>query len=397
MKFVRTICAVTVCILLATAISVSAGPKVNQDDVDTAIDKGAEFLVGYLKSGQKEVPHSDHHGTVRKFRMEPLILLTLLHAGNLAVNDPVLVDLVETVADLPNRYTYETVLKAMALYEYDPKKYHKTIADCGQFLVDTQCQNGQWSYGNEVPPVHEDKDEKEPDTVDSKESDKPDDKPKRSSRKKNGKTETLPITKIKKRGQGPPTGDNSNSQYAALGIRACIESGCDMPKKTLVLARSWWEKCQQSHGGWCYSTDLKDNVAYGSMTAGGLASVFIYDHYLKINGKKDKMCGAAATWLAQNFSVQSNPGHSMPDFYHYYQLYAIERAGILGGVHKFGSHDWYNEGADWLLKQQKSDGSWRNTGGTGMEGTDTCFAILFLRRATKPLPKVYSGPGRRNE
>ena len=70
--------------------------------------------------------------------------------------------------------------------------------------------------------------------------------------------------------------------------------------------------------------------------------------------------------------------------WHIYYLYGLERIGMLYGTDRIGSHDWYDEGAAWLIKHQADNGSWRNV-------PDTCFAILFLRRATAPLPGVATG------
>ena len=39
----------------------------------------------------------------------------------------------------------------MSLESYDRKKYQYRIAQCAQFLVDNQCKNGQWDYGEAVP------------------------------------------------------------------------------------------------------------------------------------------------------------------------------------------------------------------------------------------------------
>jgi len=68
---------------------------------------------------------------------------------------------------------------------------------------------------------------------------------------------------------------------------------------------------------------------------------------------------------------------------------AIERAGMIFGTERFGSHEWYPEGVDFLLPAQKEDGRWQADGSHAIG--DTCFAILFLRRATKGLPKVATG------
>ena len=54
----------------------------------------------------------------------------------------------------------------------------------------------------------------------------------------------------------------------------------------------------------------------------------------------------------------------------------LERAGVLGRIRNFGDIDWYFDGALYLIDQQ--DKMWL------IPGTleDSCFAILFLKRAT---------------
>jgi hypothetical protein len=63
----------------------------------------------------------------------------------------------------------------------------------------------------------------------------------------------------------------------------------------------------------------------------------------------------------------------------YYFLWSLERAAVAYDVEKFGKTDWYDWGADILLANQGRDGSWSNGGFVGPP--DTCFALLFLRRA----------------
>jgi len=92
--------------------------------------------------------------------------------------------------------------------------------------------------------------------------------------------------------------------------------------------------------------------------------------------------------------VTANPGtHDAADGgqggWQYYYLYALERAGIFVGTETLGAHEWYAEGAQYLLAQQKDDGSWLSKGADHAIW-DTCFAILFLRRATRPLTDVAS-------
>jgi hypothetical protein len=63
----------------------------------------------------------------------------------------------------------------------------------------------------------------------------------------------------------------------------------------------------------------------------------------------------------------------------YYFLWSLERVGVAYGLEKIGGKDWYTWGAAILLANQEVDGSWQGAYGQG--GPDTCFALLFLRRA----------------
>jgi hypothetical protein len=152
--------------------------------------------------------------------------------------------------------------------------------------------------------------------------------------------------------------------------------------------------------GWCYGRH--QHKAYGSMTAGAVGSLAIY-LYIKDNdgGKKrswrrDKDVHEGLAWLASYFSVTYNPGpyehgnfaeNSQHQYYYY--LYALERAGMLYGTETIGTHEWYPEGAKVLIESQKADGSW------GDGTVDTCFAILFLKRATRPLDVATHAAGSR--
>jgi hypothetical protein len=52
---------------------------------------------------------------------------------------------------------------------------------------------------------------------------------------------------------------------------------------------------------------------------------------------------------------------------------------VLFDLPRLGGKDWYKWGAEILLKNQLPDGSWRGAYAQG--GPDTCFALLFLKRA----------------
>jgi hypothetical protein len=63
----------------------------------------------------------------------------------------------------------------------------------------------------------------------------------------------------------------------------------------------------------------------------------------------------------------------------YYFLWSLERVAVAYGLQTVGKKDWYTWGSEVLLANQQPDGSWQGAFGRG--GADTCFALLFLKRA----------------
>ena len=190
---------------------------------------------------------------------------------------------------------------------------------------------------------------------------------------------------------GPANGDNSNSQYAALGLRACQKAGVSVEKKVLELGLQWWEQAVHGDGGWGYaaSGQVAGDPVYGSMTAGAVGSMAIFNQLLGKDVKKHEKTTKGLEWLGKNLACEKNPGLAESYRWQYYWLYAVERAGDLVGTDTMGAHEWYVEGATYLITNQQVDGKWE--GKEKLAIADTCFAILFLRRATKMPPKVATG------
>src|SRR5690606_15607431 len=72
----------------------------------------------------------------------------------------------------------------------------------------------------------------------------------------------------------------------------------------------------------------------------------------------------------------------------YYTLYGIERIGVASGLKYFGTIDWYQTGAKWLLeKQNKQTGAWNGSKVSGAAGgfCDNAFALIFLSRGSAPV------------
>ncbi|MGE0706739.1 MAG: hypothetical protein AB7N76_06000 [Planctomycetota bacterium] len=152
--------------------------------------------------------------------------------------------------------------------------------------------------------------------------------------------------------------------------------------------------------GWAYmhrdllkgQHEWKKNVT-GAMTASAMAALFICKAHLEGTGgyralEADlvKSLRDGAAWLAHNFDISKNPPGQ--PVHHYYWLYGLERAGILGLVERFGSHDWFAEGVGLLVGAQGGEGSWQIVASTSGPVPDTCFALLFLARGTTPVVRV---------
>jgi hypothetical protein len=106
-----------------------------------------------------------------------------------------------------------------------------------------------------------------------------------------------------------------------------------------------------------------------------VGAVVIYDYMLGKDWKKDAVATAGCNWLGKHFAVNAN----------LYYMYALERAGMLYGTEKFGDHDWYLEGAKSIVRSQKADGSWGANTDEEKNTIQTCFAILFLKKATRAI------------
>src|SRR5262249_38487691 len=68
-------------------------------------------------------------------------------------------------------------------------------------------------------------------------------------------------------------GDNSNTQYAILGLNSAREAGVTIRPEVLALTRSYFEASQNRDGGWGYTPAHKQSTA--SMTCAGISSLIL--------------------------------------------------------------------------------------------------------------------------
>ena len=386
-----------------------AHPKVDQRRVDEAIRKGVAFLKGAGSPGA-------HQGIANS---DELVLWTFVHAG-VPETDPRFQQLFRNMMQAPLEKTYKVALQAMILEEMHRVRYQARIQQCAQFLVDNQCKNGQWSYGepsiyvNDIPVPTGGEGGRDVATGGGKGDVRIREYDPALPVAQRQKPKVVKKVSVKKKKDGPASGDNSNSQYAALGLRACHDAGVTLPKECIESAAQWWREALHppddpaaarrnplANEGWCYGPRGHGHKGYGSMTAGAVGSLAILDYILEKDWKRDREVQAGLDWLTRFFTVSFNPGpyehgDGKVDSQHqyYYYMYALERAGVLYGTETFGVHEWYPAGAEQLLKDQRPDGSWANQDGANPVW-DTCFAILFLRRATRPLDDVATRPARK--
>jgi len=175
--------------------------------------------------------------------------------------------------------------------------------------------------------------------------------------------------------------DMSNTQFALLGLRAAQRMGLEVPAQTLAEAAKGLWRWQHDDGGFAYAPGRQ---ATAGMTAATLAGLAVIEELsggpsaaLASLRKRRRDRERAERWLEERFDPARNrvgPRAWTNGWLHAY-LWAVERYCGLTGRERLGGRDWYEEGARFLLDDQRQNGSWDKL-------ETTCFALLFLRRAT---------------
>jgi hypothetical protein len=212
--------------------------------------------------------------------------------------------------------------------------------------------------------------------------------------------------------------DASSTQLAILGLAAAERCGIAQPDAVYLDVLRWTLGEQEPEGpavvvpgapgspsstgdsavadrarGWGYlpRAGNPDQEPTGSMTACALATLSVTGSILSARGnrewkggleaKADRAWRDGSAWFVRNWNIPRNPGNGSA---WYYWLYCLERAGDLRGVSLLGGHDWYGEGAAFLLEEQYPDGSWwSSTDHPPSDLLGTCYALLFLKRSSR--------------
>jgi hypothetical protein len=359
--------------LLLLTLALSQAPDPAQ--IEAAVHKGGAFLLQKYEKGLDPAAMGWYHG---------LLMLTLSHA-NVAKDDEVFQKGLKELETSKLEHTYPVAILAMALGHIDPVKYQRRMAHCAQWLVDTQLAGGEWGYpgtttqAGEIPKGIE----VVPPKLDAA--------PKIKIKRQPNKNVDLSVK-----------GDISNTQFAVLGLKVCADAGIEIPKETWSGALAFVQVNQNPDGGWgyCFGGD-KDPASYASMTCAGVTTMAICRYALGHKDVvKDTPVKVAVAWLGKTFRPDKNANVEKgqitdPGRWLFYYLYSIERTGMILGLETLGKEKWYPAGAKYLLEKQKPDGSWWTGAfekGIDLDtAADTCFAILFLTRATPPLTPTEGG------
>lgn len=324
-------------LLLLPVFAIAQDAEVPARAVNQAIDRGVAWLLAH-----QQLDGTWDYGNAARPGHTALCAYTLVKSG-LSPEHHAVQRAMKVVQGFQPERTYDTALCILALAAHDPEGNEELIQELVDQLVDWQHDTG-WGY--------------------------------------------------------PEGADLSNTQYAALGLWAGANAGARVTTRTwsdLISATLRYE----TKGGFGYRPD--GGAPTGSMTAAGVAVLAICRDQLGLKDtNKDRRrwkkvqdpIEAGIRWLDDNWSVINNPGRGRSHLGYY--LYGLERVGALAPTPVIGRHDWYKEGAAALVRGQGDKGHWGPMLGAGHE--QTCFALLFLRRATMPVTGgLHTSGGKRFE
>jgi len=219
--------------------------EIPEDDSDgriaAAVILGAEFLRrDLLHDGKSTMAErrggSEHHAV----GATALSVLALLAAGA-PPDDPAIVKAVETtlltrneqgqmvLAEQARSHTYTCSLVLMAFAALDKRVHANRIQSLASLIASSQLRSGQWNY-------------------------RVNDRYAKRRRAKN---------RIQR-------GDNSNTQYALLALRAARKAGADVSPEVWLRALSYWH-LTLSKSGWSYTPRGINTHGNRSMTAAGIS------------------------------------------------------------------------------------------------------------------------------
>jgi hypothetical protein len=184
--------------------------------------------------------------------------------------------------------------------------------------------------------------------------------------------------------------DLSATQFVLLGLRAASMAGYPVEKTapdTYKWALQFIQQQQAGDGSFGYQKGMQWSA---SMDACGIGGLLICKEQMQLAKQEvpswvDGAIQKGMAHLDTCFDANQNAGFHEGSPYNYYYLYSVERVGDMTGRNEFNGKNWYVRGAEALLASQAPEGAFSDATCCGPTDTlGTCFALLFLKRATVP-------------
>ncbi|MBN2581754.1 MAG: DUF4159 domain-containing protein [Planctomycetes bacterium] len=338
-------------LLLASSLALGQEPSVTDADVDRAIQRGVDYLLGLAQPDGKFSPDGNFMWVnyAYPFGHEAIIMCALAHA-EVSLNDERMRKGFDFLLRCELEHTYTRSCRVITIARLLPKLKReerdtalKVMKADMDWLLSKQIADGRdagmWSY-----PVK-------------------------------------PNYNV----------DFSNTQLAVLAMNEYEMAGGEIDDSYYEKSLKPFLERQKPSGGWNYGWVNPEHInepERNTMTAVGVASLFIIRDRLFSLGcpckggksgprpkKIDEAIEHGIGWLA------ANPGAERGQGYNRYFHYACARVGLAAGLKYFGTYDWYRQGAAQVISMQHGDGSWSDFGSSYR----TCFAIMFLVKGRAPI------------
>ncbi len=325
-----------------------------KDPISVPVQFGSDDAVRFWLNGEDLLSRQvidgswDFHQGQYRNGTTALVVYTLAKSG-VSPRHPSILEALAFLAESPTVKTYSAGCHLMALDALNDEEYLPWMEEILGDLLSWQDRHGVWAYPENEP-------------------------------------------------------DLSCTQFAALGLRAAANRGLEVPdmawiklangvldhqlkKKKVDQPASPFDKYTGSFNVAGFSYKARNpKTATGSMTSAGVATLEICKQALGtrmpegLQSKIDRQVDYGMNWMIKNYSMSSNPRRGAAHL-HYY-LYGMERVGSILNVDHIGKHDWYWDGATFLVKNQNAEnGYWPDP--WGRTEAASCFALLFLERATR--------------
>jgi hypothetical protein len=406
-------------IVLAVTLIMAGSVKAGDDQsIDRAVQKGVANL--------RTLQAPDGTWTYQAHAMGPtaLVGLTMLECG-VPKDDPAIRRALDYVREAATggesapgaNQTYDISLAILFLDRLGSTRDDQVIESLTVRLLGGQNAQGGWSYI--CPTINPDETKRLRDSL-LHTSDQPRDAKKRTSMEalpKEIKAQIRQIEIAQPEGSPGGLGDNSNTQFATLGLWVGRRHGLPV-EKALARIEKRYRATQNPDGGWGYVVGLGNTSKDTMICAGLLGLAAAYGYALEketgLTEKERKKLPKQPNDVTHDRAVraglialgtvigppiepladgQVNPGNLLNlnpaqrailqnatiQPVNYYLMWSIERVAMAFDLQKIGNKDWYRWGSTLLLMQQQPDGGWHGQYPEG--GIDTCFALLFLRRS----------------